>query len=82
MTAKGMTHVKVGSDDKAALCKALVPVLQGTGEPFDLADLEYKAGDKRDAVKVTYEDGGTMDLDISLLDTGAMMILDILQALV
>lgn len=77
-----MIKVKVGSDDKAAICKALLPVLQGTRDLYDLIDLEYE--DKEDChveiVTATFKGGGIKRVNVTL-DSGTQMILDVIHGI-
>lgn len=65
------------TEDKQAICNALLPALKLTREGADIVSLEYSQ--ERGTVTIAYPDGITpVNVD---LDSGAAMILDIVKAL-
>lgn len=72
-------------EDKAAICKAFVPVCRRTYNLCDLVDLEYKKnthnGFINEQVIATFESGNIQAINVSC-DSGTAMLKDILKALV
>ena len=65
------------TEDKQAICDALLPALKLTRAGADIVSLEYSQ--ERETVTIAYPDGITpVNVD---LDSGATMILDIVKAL-
>lgn len=65
------------TEDKQAICDALLPALKLTRAGADIVSLEYSQ--ERETVTIAYPDGITpVNVD---LDSGAAMILDIVKAL-
>ena len=65
------------TEDKQAICNALLPALKLTGEGADIVSLEYSQ--ERGTVTIMYSDGIT-PINIAT-ERGIMMILDIVLAL-
>lgn len=68
-------------EDKAAICKALLPVLQMTEFLADLADLQYERGeDGFEQVRAIFNNGAEKKVNVSC-DSGVAMIRDITKRL-
>ncbi len=65
------------TEDKQAICDALLPALKLTGEGADIVSLEYSQ--EQETVTIMYSDGIT-PTNIAT-ERGIMMILDIVLAL-
>lgn len=63
-------------EDKRAICKALLPVLQMTRNLSDLVSLEYDTS--REIVVATFDNGYTKRANVAM-DSGTAMIKDILK---
>lgn len=63
-------------EDKRAICKALLPVLQMTRNLNDLVSLEYDT--LREIVVATFDSGYTKRANVAM-DSGTAMIKDILK---
>lgn len=69
-------------EDKAQICRALVPVLQITRNLEDLTSLEYiKRGDEDEIVIATFQSGYKKTVNVSI-DSGTAMITDIIRHIV
>ena len=67
-------------EDKAKICKMLVPVLQATDNLFDLVDLEYerKANGYEEIVTALFANGAEKIINVSA-DSGTAMICDVIK---
>ncbi len=69
-------------EDKAQICRALVPVLQITRNLEDLKSLEYiKRGPEDEIVIATFQSGYKKTVNVSI-DSGTAMISDIIRHIV
>lgn len=66
----------VKREDKQAICKALLPVLQMTRNLWDLVELEYD--DKAEQVTAHFASGFSKKANVAM-DSGTAMIKDILK---
>lgn len=69
-------------EDKAKICKMLLPVLQQTSNLYDLVDLEYERLDRDvEIVTATFANGFQKRANVSI-DSGTAMIRDIIKQIV
>lgn len=75
---------KTGSkimEDKAKICRALLPVLQMTRNLNDLMDLEYQKDEYDEKVVATFLSGCTKTAYVNM-DSGTSMIRDIIRQII
>ena len=65
-------------ENKKEICEKLTPVLQATGNLWDLVSLEYSNSENGEIVTATFLNGATKTANVNF-DSGAAMILDIIK---
>lgn len=68
-------------ENKKEICEKLTPVLQATGNLWDLVSLEYSNSEDGEIVTATFLNGATKTANVAL-DSGTAMILDIVEQIV
>ena len=68
-------------EDKQAICKALLAVLQMTRNLYDLVELEYVLDGTHEYVKATFVSGHSKWANVTM-DSGTSMIRDIIGQIV
>lgn len=68
-------------ENKKEICERLLPVLQATGNLWDLVSLEYSNSEDGEIVTATFLNGATKTANVAL-DSGTAMILDIVEQIV
>lgn len=64
-------------EDKAQICKLLLPVLQATRAGEDITGIEYTEQEYRETVSI-YRSWGSQDINVTC-DSGIAMIRDIIK---
>ena len=66
------------SEDKDAITKALLPVLQMTNNGQNIIDIEYVISERGEYVIVTYKNGYVKKADVTF-DSGTALIKDVMK---
>lgn len=66
------------NEDKTAIIKKLMEVLQMTRAGADIVRMDYVSSDYDEVVEVEYFGGGRKDINVSI-DSGAAMIRDVMK---